>query len=97
MHHRVQKVKAYGSGKSGPKDQVALHYYYTSPSHWCTTHGPLLPLAYGVQKNPNRVDGMLTWTRPQMSCVVMYTVTALGHAPDVAQPFSPAHRRRYGP
>ena len=32
------------SGKSGPKDQVALHYYYTSPSHWCTTHGPLLPL-----------------------------------------------------
>ena len=25
------------SGKSGPKDQVALHYYYTSPSHWCTT------------------------------------------------------------
>ena len=25
-------------GKSGPKDQVALHYYYTSPSHWCTTH-----------------------------------------------------------
>ena len=27
-----------GSGKSGPKDQVALHYYYTSPSHWCTTH-----------------------------------------------------------
>ena len=32
------------SGKSGLKDQVALHYYYTSPSHWCTTHGPLLPL-----------------------------------------------------
>ena len=27
----------YISGKSGPKDQVALHYYYTSPSHWCTT------------------------------------------------------------
>ena len=27
-----------GNGKSGPKDQVALHYYYTSPSHWCTTH-----------------------------------------------------------
>ena len=27
-----------GSGKSGPTDQVALHYYYTSPSHWCTTH-----------------------------------------------------------
>ena len=26
------------SGKSGPKDQVALHYYYTSPSHWRTTH-----------------------------------------------------------
>jgi len=26
------------SGKSGPKDQVALRYYYTSPSHWCTTH-----------------------------------------------------------
>jgi len=26
------------SSKSGPKDQVALHYYYTSPSHWCTTH-----------------------------------------------------------
>jgi len=26
------------SGKSGLKDQVALHYYYTSPSHWCTTH-----------------------------------------------------------
>jgi len=26
------------SGKSGPTDQVALHYYYTSPSHWCTTH-----------------------------------------------------------
>ena len=26
------------SGKSGPKDQVALHYYYTSPSHLCTTH-----------------------------------------------------------
>ena len=26
------------SGKSGPKDQVALHCYYTSPSHWCTTH-----------------------------------------------------------
>ena len=26
------------NGKSGPKDQVALHYYYTSPSHWCTTH-----------------------------------------------------------
>ena len=26
------------SGKSGPKDQVALHYYYTSPSHCCTTH-----------------------------------------------------------
>jgi len=26
------------SGKSGPKDQVALHYYYTSPSHWFTTH-----------------------------------------------------------
>ena len=26
------------SGKSGPKDQVALHYYYTSPSHWCRTH-----------------------------------------------------------
>ena len=26
------------SGKSGPKDQVALHYYYTSPSHWCTTY-----------------------------------------------------------
>jgi len=26
------------SGKSEPKDQVALHYYYTSPSHWCTTH-----------------------------------------------------------
>ena len=25
------------SGKSGPKDQVALHYYYTSPLHWCTT------------------------------------------------------------
>ena len=29
---------ASSSGKSGPKDQVALHYYYTSPSHWCTTH-----------------------------------------------------------
>jgi len=28
---------AVSSGKSGPKDQVALHYYYTSPSHWCTT------------------------------------------------------------
>ena len=29
-----------GSGKSRPKDQVAvaLHYYYTSPSRWCTTH-----------------------------------------------------------
>jgi len=26
------------SGKSGSKDQVALHYYYTSPSHWCKTH-----------------------------------------------------------
>jgi len=26
------------SGKSGPKDQVALLHYYTSPSHWCTTH-----------------------------------------------------------
>jgi len=26
------------SGKSGPKDQVALHYYYTSGSHLCTTH-----------------------------------------------------------
>jgi len=26
------------SGKSGPKDQVALHYYYTSGSHWCMTH-----------------------------------------------------------
>jgi len=26
------------SGKSGPKDQVALHYYYTSPSHWFTNH-----------------------------------------------------------
>ena len=32
------------SGKSGPMDQVALRYYYTLPSHWCTTHGPLLPL-----------------------------------------------------
>ena len=32
------------SGKSGPMDQVALHYYYTLPSHWCMTHGPLLPL-----------------------------------------------------
>jgi len=28
---------------------------------------------------------------------VMYTVTALGHAPNVAHPFNPAHRRRYGP
>jgi len=27
-----------GSGKSVPKDQVALHYYYTSPSRWWTTH-----------------------------------------------------------
>jgi len=26
------------SGKSGPKDQVALHYYCALPSHWCTTH-----------------------------------------------------------
>ena len=26
------------SGKSGPKDQVALHYSYTSPSHWCTRY-----------------------------------------------------------
>ena len=33
-HRRVAAI----SGKSGPKDQVALHYYYTSPSHWCTTH-----------------------------------------------------------
>ena len=32
------------SGKSGPKEQVALHYYYTSPSHRCTSHGSLLPL-----------------------------------------------------
>jgi len=32
------------SGKRGPKDQVALHHYHISPSHWCTTHGPLLPL-----------------------------------------------------
>ena len=28
----------FSSGKSGPKDQVALHYHYTSPSHWCMTH-----------------------------------------------------------
>jgi len=35
---RVSKPPATTSGKSGPKDQVALHYYYTSPSHWCTTH-----------------------------------------------------------
>ena len=28
-------LSTYGlSGKSGPMDQVALHYYYTSPSHW---------------------------------------------------------------
>ena len=26
------------SGKSRPKDQVALHCYYTSSSHWCMTH-----------------------------------------------------------
>jgi len=26
------------SGKSGPKDQVALYYYYTSPLHWCTRY-----------------------------------------------------------
>jgi len=31
-------IRCIGSGKSGPKDQVALHYYYTSPSHWCATH-----------------------------------------------------------
>ena len=41
--HVIQTVEFYipvyrTSGKSGPKDQVALHYYYTSPSHWCTTH-----------------------------------------------------------
>ena len=35
---KVLKSKGVISGKSGPKDQVALHYYYTSPSHWCTTH-----------------------------------------------------------
>jgi len=34
----VRKKVKVASGKSGPKDQVALHYYYTSPSHWCTTH-----------------------------------------------------------
>jgi len=28
---------------------------------------------------------------------VMHTATALGHAPDVAHPFNPAHRRRYKP
>ena len=42
MSHRITSGR--DSGKSGPKDQVALHYCYTSPSHWCTTHGPLLPL-----------------------------------------------------
>jgi len=26
------------SGKSGPNDQVALYYYYTSPLHWCTRY-----------------------------------------------------------
>ena len=31
-------AQAITSGNSGPKDQVALHYYYTSLSHWCTTH-----------------------------------------------------------
>jgi len=35
---RVPVLRVVLSGKSGPKDQVALHYYYTSPSHWCTTH-----------------------------------------------------------
>jgi len=36
-------------------------------------------------------------TRPFSMYTVMYTVTALGHAPDVAHPFNPTHRRRYGP
>jgi len=32
---------------------VALHYYYTSPSHWCTTQGPLLPLyARTISRHP---------------------------------------------
>ena len=34
----LKKILGKSSGKSGPKDQAALHYYYTSPSHWCTTH-----------------------------------------------------------
>jgi len=35
---RYRAIASTRSGKSGPKDQVALHYYYTSLSHWCTTH-----------------------------------------------------------
>jgi len=38
LNKDLQYTELVNSGKSGPKDQVALHYYYTSPSHWCTTH-----------------------------------------------------------
>jgi len=39
LQHYIQRFQSPpSSGKSGPKDQVALLYYYTSPSHWCTTH-----------------------------------------------------------
>jgi len=34
----VSLILVLGSGKSGPNDQVALHYYYTSPSHLCTRY-----------------------------------------------------------
>ena len=38
LHYLFLQATPLFSGKSGPKDQVALHYYYTSPLHWCTTH-----------------------------------------------------------
>jgi len=37
-YRRFCEVYRMFSGKSVPKDQVALHYYYTSPSYWCTRY-----------------------------------------------------------
>ena len=72
------------SGKSGPKDQVALRYYCASPSiaptHWCTTHDPLLPLVLYV------FDGLENFSlhfiaqqlKIQMRCVQYATYNSLG-------------------
>ena len=53
------------SGKSGPKDQVALHYYCTSPSHWCTTHEvSKCKFHNGCRTISRHADGISRYTGP---------------------------------